>query len=144
MIRCLKSLEIVDSVDLPIIGSPNQAKELAKLPTRIASRAAHVAAKRYLKSDSPPKAATYCIEVSFTMNLLTKAKNGNIRDKCGAKAADFDFSCIDGLTINTIATRHANHSVASHRLRYSQFLKDLSPLITCIFGILPAKCFALL
>ena len=118
MIRCLKSLEIVDSVDLPIIGLRQiQAKRVSQTThIRIGpSRAAHVAAKRYLKgNDSPPKAATYCIEVSFTMNLLTKAKNGNIRDKCRAKAADFDFSCIDGLTINTIAARHANHSVASH------------------------------
>lgn len=41
------------------------------------SRAAHVAAKRYLKGrDSPPKATTYCIVVSLTTNLLDSAKKG--------------------------------------------------------------------
>tara|TARA_Y100000591_G_C21237189_1_gene407270 strand:- start:68 stop:385 length:318 start_codon:yes stop_codon:yes gene_type:complete len=79
------------------------------------SRAAHVAAKRYLKGkDSPPNATTYCIDVSLTRNLLTKAKKGAARHRWAAIAEARDRSYNEGYIIKAMAAKHAIHSVASH------------------------------
>ena len=83
MIRCLKSRAMMDSVVFPCIGLRHIHDNRESQTTHIRigpSRAAQVAAKRYSNgNDSPPKATTYCIEVSLTINLLTRAKNGKAR-----------------------------------------------------------------
>ena len=98
--RCLKSRAVIGSVVFPCIGLRHIHDSNESHTTHIRmgpSRAAQVAAKRYLNgNDSPPKATTYCIEVSLTINLLTRAKNGNARQTWAAIAPSTDLSYKEG------------------------------------------------
>ena len=114
----LNAADLEDSLLRPTIGFRQIHVSIVNQTTHIKmgpSRAAQVAAKRYYSGRSaPPNAATYCIVVSFTRNLLARAKKGSIIHKWAKIDNGLLDLCKFGLTMRQVAAIAAIQIVAPH------------------------------
>ena len=79
------------------------------------SRAAHVAANRYLSGkSSPPNAATCKMEVSLTRKRPARLTKGATIARCNAIESGAFSSCSRGFANNQHVAARANHIVSPH------------------------------